>query len=169
VSVKARATVPITPEMVRGWFVAAGAWDTSEEAAALVADLCERYRTLNSDEIREGERALARWVTASHDYLQVLLGLPDYLKRLPEVRALAIALKPVVRYPADKRGRPTDAGTRATAALTDALAAVLPSSTTVRARHQITEAALRACGWGEEKTSENIARTLRRRRSRGRT
>ena len=156
---------PITADKVARWFEAAKVKGATPEAAEFFATLVERWRGLNDPDIHAGARALSEWATASHGFLRLLLNLPAYLQRLPEVRALALALKPVVAFPAGKRGRPTSGATHAEKRFMDALADVLPKRTSKRARMAIVAHALRACGWGFEKTVENIARADRRRRA----
>jgi hypothetical protein len=139
------------------------------EAAEIFATLVERWRGPKDRDAHADERAMIELFNASHRFLNELLALPPYLKRLPEVRALALALKPVVAFPAGKRGRPTSGATHAEKRFMDALADVLPKRTSKRARMAIVAHALRACGWGFEKTVENIARAERRRRAKKRT
>lgn len=192
---KRRPDTPITAEEVMGWFAAAkvpgarpktgrpaprlglfaGAKLNDEllAAAQKFAVLVERRRgpkdayahAIARANARAIARPLSEWIDASHAYLRVLLALPAYLKRLPEVRALAAALRPVVAFPASKRGRPTDGGTLAAVEFMTALEASLPKRASKRARGEIVVSALRACGYGVEKTVENIARADRRRRA----
>jgi hypothetical protein len=131
--------------------------------------LVERRRGPKDANARANARPLTEWIDASHAYLRVLRTLPACLKRLPEVHALAEALRPVVAFPASKRGRPTDGGTLAADEFMTALEASLPTRTSKRARREIVVSALRACGYGGEKTVENIARTDRHRRAKKRT
>lgn len=160
---------PITAEEVMGWFEAAKVKGATPEAAEYFAALAELRRGPKDRDAHADARALNELVNASHDFLRLLLNLPAYLQRLPEVRALALALKSVVMFPASARGRPTADSTLAAVRFMDALAAVLPKRTSKRARLEIAQRALRACGYGVEKTVENIARTDRHRRAKKRT
>jgi hypothetical protein len=160
---------PITAEEVMGWFEAAKVKGATPEAAEYFAALAELRRGPKDRDAHADARALNELVNGSHVFLRLLLNLPAYLQRLPEVRALALALKPVVMFPASARGRPTDDGTRAAADFNAALEASLPQRTSKRARREIVASALQACGWSEAKNAANIARAERRRRAKKRT
>jgi hypothetical protein len=160
-----RPSAPITAKEVLGWFEAAKVRGATLEAAEYFAALSERRRGPKDGDAHADARALSELVNASHGFLRLLLTLPAYLQRLPEVRALALALRPVVAFPPSARGRPTDDGTRAAADFMVALETVLPQRTSKRARLEIVQRALRACGWGAEKNISNIQRADRRRRA----
>ena len=113
---------PITAGEVARWFEAAKVKGATPEAAEFFAVLVERWRGPKDRDAHADERAMIELFNASHRFLNELLALPPYLKRLPEVRALALALKPVVAFPAGKRGRPTSGATHAAKRFMDALA-----------------------------------------------
>lgn len=177
---------PITAEKVMGWFEAAKVKGATPESMAAFAEMVERRRALNEAAlhpvIQDSSRALGEYIAACRTLQGVLDRLPNWLQKGSDVSKLRAALapvvqleaellpfRPVIRVPASARGRPTDDGTRAAADFNAALEASLPKRTSKRARMAIVERALRACGYGVEKTVENIARADRRRRAQKRT